>query len=85
MSSIIRAGGTKGSLYGDSSNRTAAIRSRVVKQLQFQKTGDPPVLDQVMSGTNQAKKPLISEHHLTKGSTNGVMEFIYIKNKDGFF
>jgi hypothetical protein len=32
----------------------------------------------------QAKKPLISEHHLTKRFTNGVMEYIIQKNPGGF-
>ena len=83
MSSIIRAGGTKGSLYGDSSNRTAALRSRAIILGQSQKLpGDPTGF---LSGEAQAKKPLISEHLLTKGSTNGVKELFWIKNKDGFF
>lgn len=85
MSTILRGANTKGSYYGDASYRTAYLRKQAIVGLQLQKTGVPPVLANVMSATNQAKKPLISEHHLTKGSTNGSMEFIQIKNKDGIF
>lgn len=85
MSTILRGANTKGSYYGDASYRTAYLRKQAVVGLQLQKTGDPPVLANVLSTTNQAKKPLISEHHLTKGSTNGSMEFIQIKNKSGIF
>jgi hypothetical protein len=85
MSTIIRGANTKGSFYGDASYRTAYLRKQAVVGLQLQKTGNPPVLADVMSITNQAKKPLISERHLTKGSTNGVMEFIHIKNNSGIF
>lgn len=85
MSTIIRGANTKGSFYGDASYRTAYLRRQSVLKLQLQKTGDPPVLGDVMSSTNQAKKPLISERHLTKGSTNGSMEFIQIKNNSGIF
>jgi hypothetical protein len=85
MSTILRAASNKGSYYGDASYRTAYLRKQAVIGLQLQKTGNPPVPSQVMSGENQAKKPLISEHHLTKGSTNGVMEFIHIKNQSGIF
>jgi hypothetical protein len=83
MSTIIRAGGTKGSLYGDSSNRTAALRSRAIILGQSQKIPGNPT--DFLSAEGQLKKPLISEHHLTKGSTNGVKEVLWIKNKDGFF
>ena len=85
MSSILRSANTKGSYYGDASYRTAYLRKQAVIGLQLQKTGNPPVRANVMTTANQAKKPLISEHHLTKGSTNGVMEFIHIKNKSGIF
>jgi hypothetical protein len=85
MSTIIRGANSKGSFYGDASYRTAYLRRQSILKLQLQKTGDPPVLANVMSGANQAKKPLIAEHHLTKGSTNGSMEFIQIKNNSGIF
>jgi hypothetical protein len=85
MSTILRSANNKGSFYGDASYRTAYLRKQAIVGLQLQKTGNPPVISQVMSSENQAKKPLISEHHLTKGSMNGVMEFINIKNKSGIF
>lgn len=85
MSSILRSANNKGSYYGDASYRTAYLRKQAIVGLQLQKTGNPAVPSVVMSTVNQAKKPLISEHHLTKGSTNGVMEFISIKNKSGIF
>jgi hypothetical protein len=88
MSSILRSANNKGSYYGDASYRTAYLRKQAIVGLQIQKTvfsGKAPDLTQVMSTAIQAKKPLISEHHLTKGSTNGSMEFIQIKNKSGIF
>jgi hypothetical protein len=85
MSTILRAANNKGSYYGDASYRTAYLRRQSVLKLQLQKTGNHPVLANVMSATIQATKPLISEHHLTKGSTNGSMEFIHIKNHSGIF
>ena len=81
---IIRAGGTKGSLYGDSSYRTAAIRKQAIVNGQSKKQFQYPNDTNLMSAENQAKKPLISEHHLTKGSTNGSMEFIQAWNPNGF-
>jgi hypothetical protein len=77
--------GSSGGLYGDASSRTADIRRQSVLKLQLAKTGNPADLSQVLSNVNQAKKPLISERHLTKGSTNGSMEFLQIKNPYGFF
>lgn len=77
---IIRAGGTKGSLYGDASYRTAAIRKQAIVKAQCKKDTCATSL----STENQLKKPLISEHHLTKGFTNGVTEFIIQKNPNGF-
>ena len=77
---IIRAGGTKGSYYGDASYRTAAIRKQAVVGNQCQKE----TCAESMSAVNQVKKPLISEHHLTKGSTNGYMEYIVARNPKGF-
>jgi hypothetical protein len=83
MSSILRAGGSKSSFYGDASYRTAWLRKQAIISGQLQKTnGDTTA---VMSTEAQAMKPLISEHHLTKGFTNGVQEFILIKNKNGIF
>jgi len=82
---VIRGASSKGSYYGDSSNRTAELRSQSVLKLQLVKTGVPADLSQVLSAANQVKKPLISEHHLTKGSTNGSMEFLQIRNPFGFF
>jgi hypothetical protein len=77
---IIRAGGTKGSLYGDASYRIAAIRKQAIVNGQCQKQ----TCATSTSATNQLKKPLISEHHLTKGSTNGSMEYIQAWNPNGF-
>jgi hypothetical protein len=81
MSSILRSANSKGSYYGDASYRTAYLRKQAIVSGQKQKTGDNTFL----STTAQAKKPLISEHHLTKGSTNGVMEVFMIKNSTGIF
>ena len=81
MSSILRAGGTKSSFYGDASYRTAYLRKQAIISGQAQKTGN---VQTSMSTQAQAKKPLISEHHLTKGFTNGVQEFIILKNPNGF-
>ena len=81
MSSILRAGGTKGSFYGDASYRTAYLRKRAIVSGQFQKTGDNTFL----STAAQARKPLISEHHLTKGTDNGVREIYMIQNPTGIF
>lgn len=81
MSSILRSANTKGSYYGDASYRTAYLRRQAILSGQKQKTGDNTFL----STAAQAEKPLISEHHLTKGSTNGVMEVLMIKNSTGIF
>lgn len=81
---ITRAGGTKGSFYGDSSYRTAAIRKQAIVNGQAKKQFQNPTDSDLLSATNQAKKPLISEHHLTKGSTNGSMEFFQAWNPNGF-
>jgi len=85
MSTILRSANNKGSYYGDSSYRTAYLRRQAIIGLQLQKTGNPAVPANVMSASTQAMKPLISEHLLTKGSTNGVMEFIQMKNSSGIF
>ena len=84
MSSILRAGiGSKGGRdFGDASYRTAYLRKQAVISGQAQKTGNALTS---MSATAQASKPLISEHHLTKGIDNGVKEFIMLKNPTGFF
>jgi hypothetical protein len=81
MSTIIRAANTKGSYYGDSSFRTADIRRQAILGGQAQKTGDNTFL----SAAAQAQKPLIAEHHLTKGKDNGVREVMWIKNNTGIF
>ena len=81
MSTILRAGSLKGSFYGDASYRTAMLRKQAIVKGQCQKE----TCATSMSTENQAKKPFIGEHHLEKGFTNGVMEFIQIKNKDGIF
>jgi len=83
MSSILRSGtdNTKSSMYGDASYRTAFLRKQAIVKGQCQKE----TCATSRSAENQAKKPLISEHHLTKGFTNGVEEYILIKNKNGIF
>jgi hypothetical protein len=81
MSSILRAGGNKGPQFGDSSYRTAYIRKQAILSGQKQKTNDNTFLGAVA----QTQKPLISEHHLTKGSDNGVREIYMIKNPTGIF
>ena len=83
MSTVLRAGYSKtgtSMVYGDSSYRTAWLRKQAILAGQAQKTGD------IQTSTTtevQAMKPLISEHHLTKGFMNGVQEFIIIKNPSG--
>jgi len=81
MSSILRSASNKGSYYGDASYRTAYLRKQAIISGQFQKTGN----NTFKSTTAQAMKPLISEHHLTTGSKNGVMEVFMIKNPTGIF
>jgi hypothetical protein len=84
MSTILRSGldNTKSSMYGDASYRTAFLRKQAIVKGQVQKTGNP---ETSMSTLAQSAKPLISEHHLTKGFTNGVQEFILQKNPNGIF
>ena len=77
---IIRAGGTKGSFFGDASYRTAMLRKQAIVKGQCQKQ----TCTTSSLAVNQAKKPLISEHHLTKGFTNGVAEYMLQKNPNGF-
>jgi hypothetical protein len=81
MSSILRAGGNKGPQFGDSSYRTAFLRKQAIVNGQKQKTGD----NTFISGSALSRKPLISEHHLTKGTDNGVREVYMIKNPTGIF
>jgi len=83
MSTILRSGAdnTKSSMYGDASYRTAFLRKQAIVKGQCQKE----TCATSSSAANQAKKPLISEHHLTKGFTNGVQEFILQKNPNGIF
>lgn len=84
MSTVLRSGtdNTKSSMYGDASYRTAFLRKQAIQKGQFQKTGNPTTS---MTYTASVQKPLISEHHLTKGFTNGVQEFMLIKNRNGIF
>jgi hypothetical protein len=85
MSTILRAGVSKSGtslVYGDSSYRTAWIRKQAILSGQAQKTGN---IQTSTTTDAQAMKPLISEHHLTKGFTNGVQEFIIVKNPYGIF
>jgi hypothetical protein len=83
MSTILRSANLKGSYYGDASYRTADLRKQAILSGQVQKTGNPATS---MSAAAQATKPLISEHHLTKGFTNGVQEFFVLgKNPTGIF
>jgi hypothetical protein len=81
MSTIIRGANTKGSYYGDSSFRIADVRRQAILRGQKGKTDNNTFL----SADAQAEKPLISEHHLTKGSENGVKEVMWIKNNTGIF
>ena len=83
---IIRSGrdntGANGSvMLGDASSRTAALRKQAIIWGQTQKE----TCATSMSSANQSKKPLMRENHLSKGFTNGVMEFMLVKNKDGIF
>lgn len=82
MSTILRGANNKGSYYGDASYRTAHLRKKAICAGQSQKGGTCSL---ALSNENQLKKPFLSEHHLTKGFTNGVSEFIHIKNPDGIF
>jgi hypothetical protein len=84
MSSILRAGldAKGGRFYGDSSSRTAYLRKQAVISGQVQKTGNPATSTTTAA---QAMKPLISEHHLTKGIDNGVKEIFMLRNPSGFF
>ena len=77
---IIRAGGSKGSPFGDASYRTAMLRKQAIVKAQCKKESCAAS----SSAVNQLKKPLISEHHLTKGFSNGVAEYILQKNPNGF-
>jgi len=80
--SVTSAGGTKGSLYGDASYRTAALRKRAIVNGQIQKCGGG--VCNVLVNPIVSRKPLMGEHHLQKGSTGGVMEIISLKNPNGF-
>jgi hypothetical protein len=77
---ITRAGGSKGSFFGDASYRTAMLRKQAIVKAQCLKD----TCAESLSAENQLKKPLISEHHLTKGFTNGVAEYILQKHPNGF-
>lgn len=81
---IIRSGldnkdASGGSMLGDASSRTAALRKQAIIRGQLQKG------DSASYSMNAPKKPLITEQHLGQGFTNGVMEFMLVKNKDGIF
>lgn len=82
MSTVIRGANSKGSYFGDASYRTAYIRKQAICSGQAMKEG---TCDKARSSDNQAKKPLLAEQHLSKGSTNGSMEFLFIKNPKGIF
>jgi hypothetical protein len=83
---IIRSGldnkdASGGAMLGDASSRTAALRKQAIIWGQSQKETCATSL----SAANQSKKPFMREHHLSKGFTKGVMEFMLVKNKDGIF
>lgn len=77
---ITRAGNLKGSFFGDASYRTAMLRKQAIIKGQCQKE----TCATSSSAENQLKKPLISEHHLTKGFKNGVAEYFLQKHPNGF-
>lgn len=81
MSTVIRGANSKGSYFGDASYRTAYIRKQAICSGQAMKE----TCAKARSSDNQAKKPLLTEQHLSKGSTNGSMEFLFIKNPSGIF
>jgi hypothetical protein len=72
--SLVSAGGTKGSAYADASYRTAAIRKAAIIGAQRSKN---PQFD-------PAQKPFIKEQHLGGGFTTGVLDAVVIKNCKGF-
>jgi len=72
--SVVSAGGTKGSSYADASYRTAAIRKAAIIGAQKSKT---PQFD-------PDQKPFIKEQHLAGGFTTGVLDAVLIKNCKGF-
>ena len=72
---IIRAGiNGNVAFFGDASMRTAYLRKQAILGSQKAKT---PQFD-------QTKKPLIGDHHLSTGVTNGVQEVYILKNNGAF-
>lgn len=72
--SVVSAGGTKGSAYADASYRTAAIRKAAIIAAQKSKT---PQYD-------PTQKPFIKEQHLAGGFTTGVLDAVVKVNCKGF-
>ena len=72
--SVVSAGGTKGSYYGDVSYRIAAIRKAAIIGAQKSKT---PAFD-------PSQKPFLREQHLGTGFTHGVLDVVLRKNCRGF-
>ena len=72
--SLVSAGGTKGSPYADASYRTAAIRKAAIIAAQKSKT---PQFD-------LSQKPFIREQHLAGGFTTGVLDAVLRVNCKGF-
>jgi hypothetical protein len=72
--SVVSAGGTKGSLYAHASYRTAAIRKAAIIGAQKSKT--PPF--------DPSQKPFITEQHLAGGFKTGVLDAVLKLNCKGF-
>jgi len=72
--SLVSAGGTKGSAYADASYRTAAIRKAAI--ISAQKSKNPQY--------DAAQKPFIKEQHLAGGFTTGVLDAVLKVNCKGF-
>lgn len=72
--SLLSAGGSKGSYYGDASYRTAAIRKNAI--INAQKSKEPDF--------DPTQKPLIKEQHLAGGFSTGVIDVLYKVNNKGF-
>jgi hypothetical protein len=73
---IIRAGIQKDgqAFFGDASWRAAYLRKQAILGAQAAK--NPPF--------NQQQKPVIGDHHLANGRTNGVEEVYKLKNPGAF-
>lgn len=74
--SLLSAGGSKGSYYGDASYRTAAIRKNAIINAQKSKNSTPEF--------DSTQKPFIKEQHLAGGFSTGVLDVIYKVNNKGF-